>query len=298
MYNWIRKEWREGYEITIKQLDSVEATCDEDWQKLEKYWIAKYKEEGINLINESEGGEGTNDPEVITKRAALITDRHRSKETKRKISIANSKPKTEEAKQAVKTAMTKKFGVKVKQYDKQGNLIEIWDSITLAAESCGSTKQAISKCCNPNDRHKTAAGYIWKYADEEYVFDDSNNIIQMNKKYEFIKEYTSSKEAALEIFGIAEKYYTESIIKCCHNQLKSFKGYVFVTKKAFKDNTFNRYNLIEVKAILQYDLFGKFIAEYTSSKDAEKQTGIAHKGILECCRGNKSNYKNFVWKFK
>lgn len=298
VYNWIRKEWQDGYEITIKEIDSVDTTCDKDWQKLEKYWIAKFKKEGVNLTNESEGGEGTNDPEVIAKRAALITGKHRSEETKQKISIANSKPKTGEAKQAIKVAMTKKFGVRVKQYDKQGNLLKIWDSITLAAESCGSTKQAISKCCNPNDRHKTAAGYIWKYVEEEYIPDDSQNVIQMNKDYEYINEYISSKKAALEIFKTDEKYYTESITKCCHNQLKSFKGYVFVTKEAFINNTYNQYNLVKTQSVLQYDLSENFIAEYKSSKAAEQATGFAHKGILECCRGKRNSYKNFVWKFK
>lgn len=61
--------------------------------------------------------------------------------------------------------------------------------------------------------------------------------------------------------------------------------------------------------ILQYTLDGQLIKEWTSSREAEKATGISNVNILRCCHGgffntqrrkwvnvNKAN--GFIWKFK
>lgn len=54
------------------------------------------------------------------------------------------------------------------------------------------------------------------------------------------------------------------------------------------------------KPVEQYTLDGKFVAEYSCLKDAEKETGILYQSISNCCR----NYKNqttaggYIWKYK
>lgn len=49
----------------------------------------------------------------------------------------------------------------VKQYDKFGNLLRVWDSVTVAGETLGIDKSHIVKCCR--GKTKTAYGFIWKY---------------------------------------------------------------------------------------------------------------------------------------
>ena len=54
------------------------------------------------------------------------------------------------------------------------------------------------------------------------------------------------------------------------------------------------------KPVLQFTLDGQFVAEYPSSMEAERQTGINHSNICQSCKGNK-NYTHcggFKWKFK
>lgn len=57
------------------------------------------------------------------------------------------------------------------QFDKNGNYISMFNSITEAVKSLGvnTNGSSISACCR--GKHKTAYGYIWKYADEfeEYI---------------------------------------------------------------------------------------------------------------------------------
>lgn len=59
--------------------------------------------------------------------------------------------------------------------------------------------------------------------------------------------------------------------------------------------------IIEVsRPILQYDLDGNFIKEHINSTFAEKETGIEHSNIRQCCdnRSNTISSGNFQWRFK
>lgn len=51
---------------------------------------------------------------------------------------------------------------KVGQYDKSGNLINIWPSACEAGRN-GYTKQNIIACCNKRPHHNTHKGFIWKW---------------------------------------------------------------------------------------------------------------------------------------
>lgn len=51
---------------------------------------------------------------------------------------------------------------KVEQYDKDGNLIQVWPSIIEIERQLGYCNGHISECCR--GKLKTYKGYIWKYA--------------------------------------------------------------------------------------------------------------------------------------
>lgn len=50
---------------------------------------------------------------------------------------------------------------RVVQYDKQGNLIKIWDYIRQVEKELGIHRSDICKCCK--GKLKSAGGFIWKY---------------------------------------------------------------------------------------------------------------------------------------
>jgi len=88
--NWIRKCLSEGYMPTIQLLEEV----DGDGCQEEIFWIKFFRDAGLNLVNETDGGEGT------LGRIPFFSEEHRrklsesrkgkghpqSKETRRKIS--------------------------------------------------------------------------------------------------------------------------------------------------------------------------------------------------------------------
>lgn len=51
---------------------------------------------------------------------------------------------------------------KVLQYDKNNNLIKVWDSMSSASNSLNCSLGNIWRCCN--NQRKTCHGYIWKYS--------------------------------------------------------------------------------------------------------------------------------------
>ena len=91
--------------------------------------------------------------------SGALKNKSKSEEHKKKIGEGNKgKVISEETKQKIRQSKSKK----VIQYDINGNLIKVWNSINEAIESTGATH--ISDCCK--GKSKTAGGYIWRYADK------------------------------------------------------------------------------------------------------------------------------------
>lgn len=169
---WILKVLREGGDILIEELDSIDIYPGYDWDWLEQYWISQFKQWGFNLTNISNGGPTEWHPtkEAIEARASKIRGVPRDEATRKKISESNAgKPKSEVHKRHVKESMTEKFGTPVVQLDKNTReLIARYPSISIAAETIGKNKANIGKCCQHKYGFKTAYGYIWEY-ESEYI---------------------------------------------------------------------------------------------------------------------------------
>lgn len=52
------------------------------------------------------------------------------------------------------------------------------------------------------------------------------------------------------------------------------------------------------KQVEQYDLKGNLLNIYKSANDAKRITGYSQGHISECCRGEKTQYKGYIWKYK
>lgn len=55
VHYWLRKRMARGDGLTIRLLEYVRGG---DWQSRERYWIARLRGEGCNLLNLTDGGEG------------------------------------------------------------------------------------------------------------------------------------------------------------------------------------------------------------------------------------------------
>lgn len=152
--NWIKSLYNKNLKPVISLIEECE---DNIWEEREKYWIRTMRQDGVRLVNFTQGGE-----------VGCLGYKH-TDEAKKRISLLNSRPKSlswiQNAAQAVRTARS----TPICQYDMQRNLIKEWDSICYAADSLGDTTRAkvknIHSCCN--NKRKSAYGFIWRYKGTE-----------------------------------------------------------------------------------------------------------------------------------
>lgn len=112
-----------------------------------------------------------------------------------------------------------KYSFKIKQIDKDGNLIKVWDSSMQIKRELGYNNGAIINVCKGRQRY--AYGYIWQYVnpDSKLVI---NRPIAVYKGTEFIGEFTNVRKAAE---ALSLKWI--SVYECLNDRLKSNKGYTF-----------------------------------------------------------------------
>lgn len=174
---------------------------DEACNDLEIDYIKKFNTlSPIGYNIESGGGNSACHPDTKKKLSEIFKGRKMSKEQRDKISKRMTgikrKPFTDEWKQNISLArkklldnkredgsyktFVKKGGLNsgmfrkgknnpydnrrvVGKYDKDGNLLETFDSTVDAALNVGTSQSNISRVCNGNKYCKTANGYIWKF---------------------------------------------------------------------------------------------------------------------------------------
>lgn len=164
--NWLLSLLNNGQKPILEVIDE----CDSNWEDLEKYWIAQFKQWGFKLANLTEGGEGTCGYTQTVKHKEKISQANKA--LKRKLSLEHKKiisnrwrnnqfakgaVRTEEAKENLRILNSKP----ILQYDKFENFIQEFSSIKEASNKTNIKRTAIMN--NLKNRSKTAGGYIWKY---------------------------------------------------------------------------------------------------------------------------------------
>lgn len=153
----------------------------------------------------------------------------------------------------------KKFLSKpVLQYSLNGDFISEYVSIKEASESTGIHKQNIGACVN--GKYKKSGGFIWKY------------------KYEECK---------------LQAHLKENIKMPKHSDLTKMK-----LRKKRSDKTIEKMRRLNTKEILQYDMNGNLIKEWSSISEASRFYNIGNSGIVSCLKGKIKYYKGFIWKYK
>lgn len=109
-----------------------------------------------------------------------------------------------------------KFKIKkVYQYDLQGNLIKVWDSVTNISNYYKISKSHISNVCRKNKNFFKE--YYWSYSKEDKeniilkynFFKNKNNIINLcNEKYERIYNKKTNKSEYLRYLRLTNKVIT------------------------------------------------------------------------------------------
>lgn len=177
---WIRKLIDNNHYPEIETIDIV---SNDNWGYWEQFYISYFIFLGCNLTNGTIGGDEppstkgrkhTSESKLKmsnTKKGKPIpwlnnglerTDEHRknlSKSCKGRESPNKGKKFSIEYRNKLSESSTVKL--KVNQLDLNGNLIKIWDSISLAQKTLQI--RHISEVCRGVNNNKTSGGYRWEY---------------------------------------------------------------------------------------------------------------------------------------
>lgn len=116
-------------------------------------------------------------------------------------------------------------------------------------------------------------------------------ILQYSSSGEFIKKYSTIKEAAKET-GLNEG----GIIGAYKNSIP-YKGYFWV--KYEKNSKINEYITVEKRykyEIQQINASGEIVSIFHTLREAEEKTGIKHPNICMCLKGKLKQTKGYTWK--
>lgn len=147
-----KNSWIKSIKPLKPVIEIIDEVKEDEWIFWEQFYISLFTSWGYSLTNMTSGGEG------CIGGKGCKGYKH-TEDAKRRISIANSKPKSEEW---IKNASRGKYKP-ILQYDLKGNFIREWESSTTAAISLGdiSYKKNISAVCK--EKRNSAYGYTWKF---------------------------------------------------------------------------------------------------------------------------------------
>lgn len=108
------------------------------------------------------------------------------------------------------------------QYNKKGELLSEYESISKAHEKTNIPVGSISQCCNK--KLKTAGGYIWRFKGEIFSKpsnrSDAKKVIQYTLTGAYVNEFNSAKEASKKT-GV----YYSGIYNCCNGKYEQSGGF-------------------------------------------------------------------------
>jgi hypothetical protein len=199
----------------------------------------------------------------------------------------------------------------VLQFDLEGNFVKEYPSVSTALREIGVKGACISNCAL--GKGKTALGFQWKYKNdprfangigkiEPLTYPDrSEPVLQFDWQGKFINEFDSAVQAARVLNADAD-----TIRCCCCRKNKIYKTFLFrykrdvhwpVNKKnppsiePFKGKILRQY-----PPIFQFSREGKFIAKFSSAKEASEKLGINAMCIRRCLAGEAKTSAGFQWR--
>lgn len=272
----------------------------------ESFWIGDLWKVDPLCMNQKPGGEGG----CGKGKASSRWGQHHTEESKKKISESN-KGNCARA---------------VKQYDMDGNLIKVHNSIADAAKEIGlSNGSAITQCCKRTEHYNQAGGYFWRFEDDNVL--DFESTVQKYEKQKSITKERRQKEREIakenkernkpfiiDQYDLEGNYITsyktaQSAVKACGGV--SSQGITHccdgdpLYKKAFgyiwrwhgdplgDTNTTNAC----IKKVIQCDLNGKEIKCWDSVASVERELNIHHSSISMCCNNKRNHAGGYKWKY-
>jgi hypothetical protein len=167
--NWIQSLLKQDLKPIINLV--LDNLSKEESNYYEQYYIQKYKENGVNLVNLTNGGEGSNGfrhSEETKKLLSNIRKEQKEKNILKFNSINNKISKTKTPKIDIEVysanVINQKGRRNIKQFTLDGIFVKEFISLREIERELGYFRANITPCLK--GEFKQAYNFIWKYSDE------------------------------------------------------------------------------------------------------------------------------------
>lgn len=197
----------------------------------------------------------------------------------------------------INNSSNKYSGKKVEQYDLEGNLVKIWDSVKEIYTTTEFKNDGISDCSKGlRDSYK---GYKWKIIntkkDIKYnPITTAKPILQYDINGNFIKRFDSGESVKREL-GID----AHLVRGCCNKVYNTSKGFIWIFQQ--EEEIQNKLPLEELESrhldqrLIQKDLSGKILNIWLNAQEAAKALNLNSSLINRCSSGRNKTSQGFIW---
>lgn len=203
------------------------------------------------------------------------------------------------AAQIARDKSSKSKFIPVAQYSKEGDFIQLFDSLKSASLSTRTDRISLGQCCR--GEIKSANNFIWRYANESpevkiLPFErkkryDSYEVGQYDLEGKLVHIYSNLAEVSI----IAD---TSAVYDVIIGRSKSAGGFQWQKYAGVEKIKPLIYQTNRGKKILQIDIkSGQIIGEFCSLTDASKETGFLKSSIGKAAKGERKTANGFIWKF-
>jgi hypothetical protein len=201
--------------------------------------------------------------------------------------------------------MASSYGKKIYQYNIDGSFVSEYQSINEAQDLTGINN--ISVAVNNKRNVCSSGGYIWSF---EYHMKLPQNIIDKYENRSF--EIYDVPIYKYDLNGnLIEEYSSLSKITKIRKERNNIRAVLTDKSKTFKNHIykFKRYNKLPKYIltkhinkwsgfIIQYDLNGEKIKEWSSTYEAATILKISRSNITRCLKKHQHQANGFIWKYK
>ena len=177
------------------------------------------------------------------------------------------------------------------KYDKEGNFVEEYDSMVIAAKSNNILIQQIQRAVNGGymaDGNYYSTKLYENYTGKEKISIKGKTVYAYDLDGNFIKELSTSKDICN---FLGAKYITA--VTAAMRMEKPYHGYQLSIEKVERMSpVIDKKNI--KKKIGRYSMTGELLEEYNSISSAEKIYGA---GVRKVLKGQQKHCHNFIFKY-
>lgn len=225
-------------------------------------------------------------------------------------------------------------GIKIDQYDLNGNLIKTWDKIIDASRTLNIPKTGLCKYLDTNILYHN---YIWKRNNNEFEKEEWKLVPYENIEPIYASNYGRIKKGngritegllhnGYYVTSVYDKNTKDKFLRRIHRLVASaffglneglqvnhkdgdrsnnkIENLEFVTARENsihavqnKLRDYSSGHKGRICKVAQYDIDGNLIEIHESIKLANKKTGISNGNISEVCKGRRNKAGGYIWRY-